>query len=264
MRPPVRPQTEQTEIGWVPRMIPLLLLLGTLLFTSRLSPVAWASPLDCQYASFLRVEAIGGGSNDKNVPLPALSSTLTIQRNIFGSLEPAPAGSPTFAPSHFRVGRDNLDNRDLTRLNSCRYSLRDHTVVMQAVIKSTGKALSKVFIPVMRQPTLSYSAKRHVPQIRAILPDIAIPPRDAASSLIGPIQENGRADQSNFLPRRRAVAAVAIGPFPDESLPLFEGRPIFAADPLKTNFLLPGSESLRMNMTTTQALHGGNCANACP
>ena len=94
-----------------------------------------------------------------------------------------------------------------------------------------------------------------------MLPEIIITPRDRTSSIIGPVQENEKTDQSNIAGLHQAMA---IRPSSSESLSLFEGWPIPTTDVLKTSFRLPVNESLRMNMTTTQALHGGNCASGCP
>jgi hypothetical protein len=88
-----------------------------------------------------------------------------------------------------------------------------------------------------------------------MLPEIAVPPRERISSIIGPVQEKAKIDQSHIAGLNQTMASQ---PFPGEL------RPILATDALKTSFRPPVNESLRMNMTTMQALHGGSCANGCP
>jgi len=259
MTPQIQQQTKQTETVCVSRMIPILL--GTILLMGGYAPIVLATPADCQYIDLVRENAIRDGSNSQDTSLQTLAPILTPQRNLYGPLGLAPVlkAAPHLRSSRF--GRGDMENRDIKRLDTCwTQSFPKNTVVKQAVITATGRGASKGFMQVRRIPTFPYNGMRQVFQARAILPDSATIPRQAFPSIIGPVQENVTVDQSNI---PSLHAAVAMGPSSNESLSPFGSRAILATDALKTSFRLPGNESLRMNMTTTQALHGGNCANGC-
>ncbi len=133
--------------------------------------------------------------------------------------------------------------------------------VHQAMIKSIGKSPVKTFTPVMRVPAAPYNGKRQIHNTRPTLPEVVISADDRIATIIGPVQENRKPGLSD---ERGLNQAVAMRPSTGKSLPLFEGLPIVELKPRQTSLRLPFNESLRMNLTTTQALHGGNCANGCP
>ncbi len=246
MTPQFQQHAQPSELEHVSRIIPALV--GVTLLMGLAAPAALASPADCQSVEMSRSGAIEGITSWKDTSLPL---TLTVQRDLLPALvlEAAP------------LLRSTRSNQWIGSGNTCwSQSFRRNTVINQALVRSVGKGSSKS-ITVMRVPAFSYNGKRQVLQTRTILPESIITPRDRTSSLIGPVQESVKTHQSHIAGLSQAMA---IGPFLSEPQSLFEGRPILATDALKTNFRLSVDESLRMNMTTTQALHGGNCASGCP
>ncbi|WHZ21235.1 MAG: hypothetical protein OJF47_000347 [Nitrospira sp.] len=252
MTPQFQRYTQEFEIE---NVLPILsMLIGVTLFMGLFAPATAASPTDCQAVDLSRSGAVGVAIDgitrwkDTSFPLTAI-----VQRDRL----PAPflEAAPPLRSSRF--------NQGIGTGNTClSQSFRKNTVVNHAMVRSIGKGASKSIIPVMRVPVLPYNEKRQALQARTILPEILITPSKRPPSIIGPIQENEQSDQANIATLNQAMT---IRPSSStESRFAFEGRPILATDTLKISFQLPANEPLRMNMTTTQALHGGNCASGCP
>ena len=247
MTPQFQQHARNSELEQVSRIIPALV--GATLLMGLVATAALASPADCQSVDASRRGVIDGITSWKDTSLPL---SIPAQRDLL------PALVLDAAP----LSRSTRFNQGIGSGNTCwNQSFRRNTLVNQAVVKSFGKGSVKSITQVMRMPALSYNGKRQVLQTRTIQPESIITLRERTSSLIGPLQENVKTDQSHIAGLGQARA---IGPFFSESLPLFEVRPILATDAFRTNFRLSVNESLRMNMTTTQALHGGNCASGCP
>lgn len=252
MTPQFQQHTRQIEIENVSHIIPALI--GVTLLMGLFAPAALASPTDCQAVDLSRSGAIGvaidGITRWKDTSSPL---TVTVQRDRLPALFLEAA--PLLRSTRFKQG--------IASGNTCwSQSFRKNTVGNQAMVRSIGKGSLRSITQVMRVPVLPSNGKRQVLQARTILPEIIITPRNRISSIIGPVQENVKTDQSNITSLNQAMAIKPSSS--NESLSLFEGRPILAMDALKTSFQLPVNEPLRMNMTTTQALHGGNCASGCP
>ncbi|WHZ15239.1 MAG: hypothetical protein OJF52_002080 [Nitrospira sp.] len=252
MMPQFHQHAQQIEIENVSHIIPALI--GVTLLMGLFAPAALASPADCQTVDLSRSGAIGGAIDgitrwkDTSFPL-----TVTVQRDLLPALFLEAA--PLLRSTRFKQG--------IGSGNTCwSQSFRKNAVGNQAVVRSIGKGSLRSITQVMRVPVLPSNGKRQVLQARTILPEIIITPRNRTSSIIGPVQENVKTDQSNIASLNQVM--VIRPSSPHESLSLFEGRQTLAMDALKTSFQLPVNEPLRMNMTTTQALHGGNCASGCP
>ena len=260
MTPQFQQHAQHTEPGCLSRMFPAVLAAAILIAT--FAPVALASAAECQGADLSRGSAIEGITSWKDTSLGIRPLTLTVQRDLYGELVPSPILEAAPPVRSIRFSRGNMENRGMDTLNLCwSQSLRKNAVVNQAMIKSIGKSPAKAFTQIMRLPATPYNGRRPVIKTGLTLPEIDITAHYRTPSIIGPVQENLKADQS-YNPSLNQ--AVAMRPSPGESLTLFEGRPVLATDTLKTGFRLPVNESLRMNMTTTQALHAGNCASGCP
>lgn len=247
MTPQFQQHASHTEIKNASRIIPALV--GGALLMGLFAPAALASWTDCQAVGLSRSGAIASitGWKDLSVPL-----TFTVQRDLMPALflEAAP------------LLRSTRFNHGMGSGNPCwGQSSRRNTVVSQALVRSVGKSSTRSLTQAMRILALPYNGKKQVLQARTILPEIIITPRDRISSIIGPVQENVTHDQSHMAGLNQVMATR---PTPGESHSLAEGRPILATDALKADFRLPVNESLRMNMTTMQAIHGGNCASGCP
>jgi hypothetical protein len=85
--------------------------------------------------------------------------------------------------------------------------------------------------------------------------------RKKARTIIGPVPEL----QQSVLPEAQSVSRpVATLPSTVEFPSLFGGQLLVAVHPFQNALELPGKESLRMNLTTAQAVPDGNCAGGCP
>lgn len=260
MTPQIQPHVEPSKTLYIWSI--LYGLLGAILLMSGFAPIASATTADCQSSGFLRSHVIGDGWTYGGTAFEVPAPLLTAQRNLFDPLGPASVLEAAPLLKNSRFGRGIAENRDQAGVGACwTQPLRKTPVVDQAVIKSTSKGFSKGFMQVMRVPLLPSQGKRHILQTRTILPDMEILPRQATVTMIGPVQETLPADQSGVSSLQQVFAMRLAS---HESPSPFEGQSIFPTDALKTSIPLPISESLRMNLTTTQALHGGNCANGCP
>ena len=261
MTPQIQPQVEPSKTLHTRSILSGLLGVGAILLISGFAPIASAITADCQSSGLLRSHVMGDGWTYGGTAFEVPAPLLTAQRNLFDPLGPASVLEATPLLKSSRFGRGMAEN-DQAGVSACwTQPLRKTPVVDQAVIKSTSKGFSKGFMQVMRVPLLPSKGKRHILQTRTILPDMEILPRQATVTMIGPAQETLPADQSGASSLQQVFAMRLAS---HESPSPFEGRSIFPSDALKTSIPLPVNESLRMNLTTTQALHGGNCANGCP
>ena len=108
---------------------------------------------------------------------------------------------------------------------------------------------------------LPYNGKKHVRSIRTTPTEIRVSLREKSPAIIGPVQEILKPTQSHERLVSRTVAAL---PSTVDSTSLFGGQPIGASNRFSSALQEPDNESRRMNLTTAQALHGGNCPNGCP
>jgi len=124
-----------------------------------------------------------------------------------------------------------------------------------------GKPQSKPYRKLMNVSALSYNGKRQILPIRTTPPEIRVPVREQSAALIGPVQEILKPS----LPyERRTSQAVATLRSTVESTSLFGGQSVGTFDRFSSALQEPGNEYHRMNLTTAQALHGGNCPGGCP
>lgn len=139
--------------------------------------------------------------------------------------------------------------------------IRESALFNHAMITSIGKTQAKAHTQVMRASALPYNGKRQVLTIRTTPPEIGPSARYKPAPRIGPVQEI----QKPILSDERSVSqAVAALPATVESPALFGGQPVVALNPFQSVRQLPDNESLRMNLTAAQAVHGGNCVSGCP
>lgn len=260
MTPQFHEHVPQPEPECFSRIIPTVLATAILIILiATFAPVAQASPAECQGANLSRDNnAIESITSWRETSLRILPLTLTVQRDLYGGLIPAPILEAAAPIRSARFGRGNMNYHVMDNVDTCwSQSLRKNTAVNQAVIKSIGKSPSKFFTPVMRVPPLYYIGRKQFLKPRTLLPEMGLVPQDRAPSVIGPVQENWQPGQANAQGLNQSIAMRPIG---SEALTLFDGRPILAIEQLQTGLRPPVNESMRMNMTTTQALHGGNYA----
>jgi hypothetical protein len=107
-----------------------------------------------------------------------------------------------------------------------------------------GKTQGKARRHSMHVSALPYNGTKQVLSIRTTPTEIGVSLREKSAAIIGPVQEIRK-------PTLQPASLFGAWPFP-------------APDRFKSTVQEPDNESHRMNLTTAQALHGGNCPNGCP
>lgn len=153
------------------------------------------------------------------------------ERNIFGSL----------VPSSVRESTPNMTSGRM----AC------------AISKTKGKAHRQS----LQVSALPYNGTKQVRSIRTTPTEIGISLREKNAAIVGPVQEIRKPTLSHERLMSQTVAAL---PSTVESTFLFGSQPIGALNRFSSALQEPDNESHRMNLTTAQALHGGNCPNGCP
>lgn len=249
----------QVRLAPVPR--PSTTVVAATLLLILLAPVGSSSATECStgFASYsLPAERMPEGTG---TPPPLLPLTLTIHRDLYAGLllSPIREAAPLLRSSRF--GRVKLENRITGSGETCGSQyVPAQALVNPAVLTSSTKRASRLLTPAMKGMVLFYNGSRRNLKTRLMPQENEMNARKTAS-MIGPIQEIDKPSQFGTAPFDQAIAVRLPQVDP---LPLFQQRSIMAIDSFQTGIRPPGNESLRMNMTTTQALHGGNCANGCP
>ena len=248
MSPQFEQHATQPKLKYVVPLIPALA--GAVVLMGVFAPMTQASPIDCQVADLSRGSVREGGIGWKTTSLAILPLTSYIQQDHYRDLLPGPLlETLPLRNTHFQR---------IVSLDSCwKPASRKISRANQALI--IGKSSSKA-IQVMRVPAHQYSGKGQSLRARAILREMTQPSFEGNQEIIGPVQDNVSVIHSSLLGPGLAIARSST----TITLPLFEAGSIGTTGTPKTSFRLPATESLRMNMTTTQALHGGNCASGCP
>lgn len=191
-----------------------------------------------------------------------LPVALTVERDIYGGFVPSPTRevAPYMNSSRFAWG--NMENQEVAIIGSgLSQDIWKSAFFNQALIASIGKTQAKAQTKVMKAFALPYDGKRQIHTIRTTPPKIGISARDKVPTIIGPVQEIRK---SNLSDERSVSQSVAALPATVEFPSLFDEQPLVAVSPFQNVLRLPDNESLRMNRTTTQVLHEGNCASGCP
>ena len=160
-----------------------------------------------------------------------LPLTSNLERNIYGELAPSSVLEST---PHMTSGR-----------------------IACAIGKTQGKARRQS----MQVSAFPYNGKKHVLSIRTTPTETGVSLREKSAAIIGPVPEIRKPTLSHEPLVSQTVAAL---PSTVESTSLFGGQPIGALNRFSSALQEPDNESHRMNLTTAQALHGGNCPNGCP
>ena len=258
MAPQFSHKAQQLENRWLLPLLPSILAAGS--FITTVASISLAAATECQVTEE-EGETIQGVTAWKGGTSNTLSLSTTVERGIDGgfSLSPVLEGAPYMNNSRFVWG--NTVGQEIAAIGAClRQDIRNSTRFNQAIITSIGKPRAKAHKPAMKVSILPYNGKRQVSKMRTTPPEIGISMHDKAPTIIGPVQET----KNPILSDERSVSqSVAVPPSIGQS-PSFGGQPFVALNPFQSALQLPGNESLRMNLTTTQALHEGNCANGCP
>lgn len=227
MTPHFTQKGQQSGNRWLLPLLPSIL--------AAVNPIATVDPISLAAATEYPITEDGGtiqglttwkGGTSSILPL-----TITMERNIYVGLVPSPV-----------------------------LEIAPHTTSSR-IACAIGKTQAKAHRRSMNVSALPYNGKRQVLPIRTTPPEIGISVREQSAAIIGPVQEI----RKPTLPHERRVSqAVAALPSTVESPSLFRGQPVGALNRFSSALQEPDNESHRMNLTTAQALHGGNCPNGCP
>lgn len=212
----------------------LLPLLPSIL--AAVSPIGTSDPTSLTSATEYPVREESGTIQDmttwKGTPLCIFPlGTTTVEPNIHGTLVPSPV----------------LD-------------LAPH-MTSNRIACGTGKTQANAHRQSTNASALPFNGKRQVLTIRTTPPEIGISVRQNTATIIGPVQEVRKPTLSGA---RRVSQAVPAQSSTVESASLFGAQPFAASDRFRSTLQEPDNESHRMNLTTAQALHGGNCPGGCP
>ncbi len=257
MAPQFPHKAQQEKNRWLSPLLPSILAAMSLIVTVDLASLAVAA--ECQLTG--KEGEMGQGMTAwKGVTSSTLSLTDIITRDIHGG-EFAPSLVRESAPNNRGFAWDNMVGQEIATIGAClRQDIRKSARFNQAVITSLGKPKAKPHKPAMKVSILPYRGKRQVSRMRTTPLEIGISAHDKPPASIGPVQET----KNHILSDERSVSQ-SVAALPSISQPSsFGGQPFVALNPFQSALQLPDNESLRMNLTTTQALHEGNCANGCP
>lgn len=260
MTPQFTQKAQQVEHRWLPPMLPSILASVSLIAT--VDPSSLAAAAECPVTDLLDGGTIQGMPTWKGTTLSILPLTITVERDIYGGLVPSPVleVAPYMKSSRIVLGK--TDNQGIATIDACLIQdIRKSALFTQAMIRSIVKSPAKAHTQFMKVPDLPYNGKRQVLRIRTTLPEIGISAHYKADTLIGPVQEIRKPVLSDD---RTVSQAIATQPSTVQSHSLLGGQPFVALNPFQSALQLPDNESFRMNLTTEQALQGGNCTSGCP
>ena len=242
-------------------MILVVGLIADALILAGVSPVAAA---ECQFTDVIDGGMIQGLPKWKGTPLSILPLTITVERDISVGLVPAPVLGVARYMTNNRIVLGKTENQGTATIGACTsQDIRKSALFNHAMFRSIVKSPAKAHTPFMNIPVLLYNGKRPGLTIRTTPLEIGISARYKPDTVIGPVQEI----QTSLLSDNRTVSqAVAMGLSTVESAPLLGlgGQPSIASNSFQRALQRSDNESLRMNLETTQALHGGNCPRGCP
>ena len=258
MTPHFTQKTQQVEHRWLSPLLPSIVLAVSLI--AIVVPASLAAAAECQVTE--AGGTIQGMPTWKGTASSILPLTITGERDIYGGLLPSPV--PEVAPyiKSSRIVRENTENQGIATIGAClSQDVRQSALFNQTMITSIGKTQAKDHTQVMKVSALPYNGKRQILTVRTTPPEIGISARYKTPTIIGPVQEIQKPVLSDERSMSQVIAAL---PSTVESPSLFGGQPFVAVNPFQSARQLPENESLRMNLTTMQALHDGNCAGGCP
>jgi len=246
-------KAQQSENRRLFTLLPSSLAAVSLIAT--IDPASLATAGECQVTE--DVGTIPGMPTWKGTTSHILPLTITVERDIYGGLIPSPVLEVAPDMKSSRFARGNPEIQEITTIDTClSQDIRKSALFNQAMIRSIGKTQARAHTQVMRVPALSYNGKRQVLTIRTTPQEVGISARYKTTTIIGP---------EPVLSEDRSVSqAVAALSSTVESPSLFGGQPFVVLSPPQSALQLPDNESLRMNLTTMQVLHGGNCVSGCP
>ena len=256
MTPYFTQKAPQSENRWLSHRLPSLLAAVSLVAT--VAPANLAAASECQGTDLTEAGTIQRMTSWKGTTFSTVSLTMTVMRDIHGQLVPSPALEVASYMKSSRLARGYyyMDKQSIGSFSAClSQDIRTSTLFKQAMSRSIIKSSANPHRPFMNVSAPPYNGKRQVLPIRTTLPEVRTSAHDRTASVIGPVQEIRKPG----LPDDRTLSqAIATLPSTSDSPSLFGSQPFVALYPFQSALQQPDNESLRMNLTTAQTLHGGN------
>ena len=258
MTPQFSQKAWKAEHRWLSLL--LLCILAAVILIATVASAKLATAAECQVT-----EADGtsqGLTTSEGTTSWTLPLTITVDRDLYRGLGPSPVRKSAPYMKRSRMSLGETEDQEITTIGAClSQDIRESALFKHAMMTSHGKAQAKAHTQIMKFSALPYNGKRHIFIIRTTPPEIGISVRKKARTIIGPVPEL----QQSILPDAQSVSQpVAALPSTVEFPSPFGGQLLVAVHPFQNALELPGKESLRMNLTTAQAVPDGNCAGGCP
>lgn len=257
MTPQLPQKAQQKKNEWLSSVVLSTLATVSLIQIGGTSSLAAAA--ECQFPEDRgTIQAL---ATWKGCTLSILPASITLEWDTYGGLVPS-SMLEVVPMNNSRFPWGNTENQEIAPIGGClRQDVRKSALFNQAMVAPSGKTQAKAQKQILKFLTLPFDGKRQIHMIRSAPLEIGISVRGKLFTIIGPIQEFQKPILSDERNASRSVAALpATLEFPS----LFGGQPFVALNQIQDARQLPDNESLRMNRTTTQALHAGNCASECP
>jgi hypothetical protein len=260
MTPHFPQNVRHLENWWLSPLLPSILASVSLIAT--VAPASLAAAAECRTTDLIDGGTIQGMPTWTGNTLSILPLTLTVERDFYGRPVPSPMLEVGPYMKSNRIVLGKTETQGMATIGACSsQEIRKSPLFNHAMIRSIVKNPAKEHTNFMQVPVLLYNEKRQDRTIRTTPPDFGISVRDKAPTIIGPVQEI----QKSVLSDNRTMSQ-AVAPLPStvELLSLFGGQPSVAWNPFQPALQQPDNESHRMNLTTGQTVHDGNCADGCP
>jgi hypothetical protein len=261
MTPYVTQKAPQGKNRWLTHLLPSLLAAVSLVAIVAPGNLAVAS--ECQGIDLTEASPIQGMTTWKGNTFSTVPLTMTVMRDIHGQvvLSSALEVAPDLKSSRFARGY-YMETQGIGLISAClSQDIRASTLFKQAMIRSLIKNSANPHRSFMNVSAPPYNGKRQVLPIRTTLPEVRTSAHYRTAPLIGPVQEIRKPGLSA---NRTVSQAIATLPSTNDSPSLFGSQPFVALSPFQNALQQRDNESLRMNLTSAQTLHGENCGSGCP
>lgn len=251
-------KAQQAENGWLLPLLPSILAAVILIATVASENLAEAA--ECQVT-----EADGTSqrlTTSEGTTSWTLPLTITVDRDLYRGLVPSLVREIAPYMKRSRMSLGKTEDQEITTIGAClSQDIRESALFKKAMTTSLGKAQAKAHTQILKFSALPYNGKRHIFIIRTTPPEIGTSMRKRARTIIESVPEL----QQSILPDAQSVIRpVAALPSTVEFPSPFGGQLLVVVHPYQNPLQLPGHDSLRMNLTTAQAVHDGSCADGCP
>jgi hypothetical protein len=257
MTPQCSQKAWKAEHRWLSLL--LLCILAALILIATVASAKLAAAAECQVT-----EADGtsqGLTTSEGTTSWTLPLTITVDRDLYRGLGPSPVRKSEPYMKRSRMSLGQTEDSEIAAIGACLgQDIRESTLFKRAMVTSVGKPQAQAPTQIMKFSALPYTGKRHILTIRTTPPETGISVRKKARTII----TVSELQQSVLLDAQSVIRPVAALPSTVEFPSAFGGQLLVATHPSRNAPELPSKESLRMNLTTAQAVPDGNCAGGCP